>query len=145
MGYLADAISSQVQQDQNLIDRPEWHGRAACGRNGVCGDSPTARIQMFFPGRGAPDYQAALRVCKGCPVQVECKESIRDTNISYGRTVGIWAGTTGADRRTTTTRWCRQCDEEFDSPNLHIRFCSQECRAQRQREIQAASTRRDRA
>ncbi len=47
---------------------------------------------MFFPERGESASEARS-VCARCPVQAECFE------FAAGEVVGVWAGTTGQDRR----------------------------------------------
>jgi WhiB family redox-sensing transcriptional regulator len=70
--------------------QPDWMVEADCQ------DLP---LEMFFPqpGRiGAADAKKAIKVCKACPVRVEC--------LAYAMTFpdrslpGIWGGTTERER-----------------------------------------------
>jgi WhiB family redox-sensing transcriptional regulator len=61
-----------------LLERPEWHARAACRGMGT---------ERFFPA----DHVALLdarRVCAGCDVQRECGEFA----MTVPSLKGIWAG-----------------------------------------------------
>lgn len=55
---------------------PDWHSEAACR-----GMDP----EIFFPERGASDYQAK-KTCRTCPVSEECAES------GMREDYGIWGG-----------------------------------------------------
>lgn len=80
------------------FDRPDWHGSANCGRNGIIGDDPAARVRRMFPGNGN-DHEMATVVCERCPVTAECADAVATTPIVFGKRFGIWAGQTGAVRR----------------------------------------------
>ena len=69
----------------SLTGRPTWHQAAAC--NGV-------GAQIFFPGRGE-SAEAAKRFCDSCTVVTECLDSALDH-----RDNGVWAGTSGRQRRS---------------------------------------------
>ena len=76
----------------NLSDpmvRPDWHDRAACGRNGVIGDDPRARTALMFSTDRALVAEA-LAVCEGCTVRDQCRD-IRPSTAMRDR-LGIWAG-----------------------------------------------------
>lgn len=62
-----------------------WQDRGAC--NGADPD-------LFFPERGDPTGPAK-RICERCPVKKECLEFA----LSDPETVGVWGGTSGAQRR----------------------------------------------
>jgi hypothetical protein len=66
-----------------LLERPEWHQRAAC--RGVGPDA-------FFPEKGQ-SLEPAREHCRRCPVRVEC--------VAAGahEVDGIWAGLSGKQRR----------------------------------------------
>ncbi|MFD6286768.1 WhiB family transcriptional regulator [Streptomyces sp. NPDC060205] len=76
--------------DHSRAATSDWHRRAAC-----VGQDP----EIFFPladtlAPGA-DAQAALAVCRRCPVLLAC----RSWAISHGEDAGIWGATTAAQRR----------------------------------------------
>jgi WhiB family transcriptional regulator, redox-sensing transcriptional regulator len=73
--------------DSFLVDLDErpWAAYASC-RN--------ADPDLFFPAEGE-DAEAALKICRGCPVRPECLEWALDTRVRYG----VWGGTTERDRR----------------------------------------------
>ena len=73
----------------DLDDRP-WAAYAACRH---------AEPDLFFPGSKG-DSQAALRICRGCPVVDDCLEWALDTRICYG----VWGGLTERDRRRLLRR-----------------------------------------
>ena len=68
-----------------LLERPEWHQRAACR-----GADP----DLFFPARGDKPAQA-LAYCAGCPVRQECLASA----LEVPSTIGVWGGRFGRDRK----------------------------------------------
>lgn len=63
--------------------RPAWHAQANCLGVGT---------DVFFPERGE-SYLEALRMCSTCPVAEQCAE------VGRNERDGIWAGTTGRQRR----------------------------------------------
>ncbi len=65
--------------------RPEWHARAACRGTGT---------DAFFPRRGTL-YDGTRQLCAECPVREECLE----TALADSKLVGLWGGTTPAQRR----------------------------------------------
>lgn len=70
---------------------PLWHALAACQGMDEA---------VFFPGNG-PDYgertAAALEVCRGCPVRVECREDVLAWEMPSTR-AGVVGGLTAKDR-----------------------------------------------
>jgi WhiB family redox-sensing transcriptional regulator len=79
----------------SLSERPSWHAAAAC--NGVGPD-------VFFPGRGE-SAEAARRFCDSCTVVTECLDSALEH-----RDTGVWAGTSGRQRRKIRRLPTRQPD-----------------------------------
>jgi WhiB family redox-sensing transcriptional regulator len=75
----------------------EWLRHAAC-----VGEDP----ELFFPvgatGPALEDIAAAKRVCRRCPVIVECLSWA----LSSGQTAGVWGGT-GEDERAELLRAAR--------------------------------------
>jgi len=72
----------------------DWKEKAAC--RGM--PSP-----VFFPelSKGVnPDklYQAAIQVCRGCPVRGECLAYCLPFEESSGRRDGVWGGLTPRER-----------------------------------------------
>ena len=78
--------------DAALIDLDErpWAAYAACR---------TADPDVFFPASEG-DTDAALRICRGCPVIDECRDWALDMRIRYG----VWGGLTERDRRRVLRR-----------------------------------------
>ena len=68
---------------EDLLGRPGWHALAACA--GVGPD-------VFF-SEEPEALDAARRLCRRCPVALECAEA------GMGERYGVWAGTTPAERR----------------------------------------------
>lgn len=58
--------------------------------DGACRSEPQA---LFFPERGQ-SIAAALSICAGCPVLLECR-----TWGLYHEKIGIWGGTSERERR----------------------------------------------
>ena len=71
-----------------LTRRPWWHSEAACRSHG-----PAAFI--IGKGANAATMDRARAICSKCPVTVQCL----DYALADPDTVGIWAGTTGRQRR----------------------------------------------
>ncbi|MEY2243496.1 WhiB family transcriptional regulator [Streptomyces sp. SAS_267] len=67
----------------------------------------TVDPDLFFPiGNTGPallQIQEAKAVCAGCPVREECLRWALDT----GQTVGVWGGTSEAERRALARRRSR--------------------------------------
>lgn len=72
----------------SLLERPEWHRRAAC--KGMEAD-------LWFPVRGDTIPPAVRAVCATCPVQAECLEA------GLREKYGIWSGTSERQRRAIRT------------------------------------------
>lgn len=65
----------------------DWKMGAAC-----LGVDP----DLFFPERGEnADNAEAKRICRSCPVQVECLDYALENREIYG----IWGGTSERERR----------------------------------------------
>lgn len=66
-----------------------WHEHAACW------DTPT---EVFYPWStatgGSPDWSAARRVCRTCPVTAACLQDALD----HEDLNGMWGGLTPAER-----------------------------------------------
>ncbi|GGX57622.1 WhiB family transcriptional regulator [Streptomyces fructofermentans] len=73
----------------------DWRQSAACR---------TVDPDLFFPiGSTGPalfQVQEAKAVCRGCPVREECLKWALET----GQAIGVWGGTTEAERRTLKRR-----------------------------------------
>lgn len=78
--------------DQMLVDLDErpWAAYAACRE---------ADPEIFFPASD-DGADAALRICRGCPVVDECRDWSLDMRIRYG----VWGGLTERDRRRMLRR-----------------------------------------
>lgn len=105
-----------------MIERPEWHGRARCGRNGVLGDDPAVRIATMFTAVDAS-------VCEGCPVRAECATAGRFVQRLNGS--GVWAGRLIGSR----ARCCEICDAEFTSTTRRV-TCSEACAREKARRFE---------
>ncbi len=80
-----------------LIDSGQpWEQQASCR-----GHDPSL---FFGPNRFEPKRErlareaAAKEICRGCPVQVQC----RDHAVATGESFGVWGGLGENDRRTDT-------------------------------------------
>ena len=89
--YERNALEVCAECGHHRQHRLPWYRRAAC-RN--------ADTNLFFPQRGDPTFRA-MALCDVCPVKAACLQYALDA----GETIGIWGGTTGADRRRL--RWQR--------------------------------------
>lgn len=96
--------------------RPDWWARARCGRNGVLGDDPAARLSVMF-GRGGS------QVCQGCPVTEECEQA---GTAQLGRVFGQW-GTQRFEGRVMNER-CRVCGTVFKPSAGGNYLCSDVCK-----------------
>jgi WhiB family redox-sensing transcriptional regulator len=73
-----------------LIRRPEWQGHGACR-----GET----IETFVPSLGG-SFNRARELCGQCAVSRECLGfALADEDV-----VGMWAGTTAAERRAMRQR-----------------------------------------
>ena len=50
---------------------------------------------VFFPLTAHGELEA-IRICRGCPVQIDCLEFALETNIRFG----VWGGLTEKQRQT---------------------------------------------
>lgn len=75
--------SGDAMELMALLERPEWHARAACRG---------AEPDRWFPGQGQP-VDDARQVCQGCQVAVDCREA------GLSEKFGIWGGLTEIQRR----------------------------------------------
>lgn len=73
------------------LQPPEWMDGAPCTQ---------ADPEAWFPESGADTTRHAMRVCAGCPVRSECLEYALENDL----TVGIWGGTSAAERRRIRAR-----------------------------------------
>jgi len=68
-----------------------WDDQAAC---------QSVDPELFFPaGQDTPSQDgvnAAVRVCRGCPVRLQCLEFALETRLEYG----VWGGLTEQERRS---------------------------------------------
>ena len=71
-----------------LLNRPEWHQRAACR-----GADP----DLFFPDPSSGRPVRALAYCDGCQVRPECLAIALDAGSHSD--VGVWGGTSLRQRR----------------------------------------------
>jgi len=74
-----------------LDDERPWAAFAAC-RDADSG--------LFFADGDGEGTAVALRICAGCPVQVECLEWALTARAQFG----VWGGTTEQDRRRLVRR-----------------------------------------
>ena len=89
--YERNALEVCVECGHHRQHRLPWYRRAAC---------KNADTNLFFPQRGDPTVKA-MALCDVCEVQPACLQYALDA----GETIGVWGGTTGADRRRL--RWQR--------------------------------------
>lgn len=76
---------------EDVLRRPEWHRDAACRGSGASG---------FVKSTGGAYGATTRRECAGCPVRQECLDfALADESI-----VGLWGGTTDAERRELRRR-----------------------------------------
>jgi WhiB family redox-sensing transcriptional regulator len=78
---------------RTLLGRPRWHPDAAC---------KDMDVAKFFPTRyemNNDEHRAARRVCRGCPVRLECLEA---GMVKYQS--GIWGGSSDKERRRARRR-----------------------------------------
>lgn len=74
----------------DLLPTGGWQTDAAC---------KDADAEMFF-SNDENDREAALTLCSGCPVRMECLEHALATRESYG----IWGGTDEHERKRLIRR-----------------------------------------
>lgn len=94
----------------------DWREQALCAQIGG---------EFWFPHEGhtAPD---AKRICRRCPVRLQCLQLALDNDEQYG----IWGGLNEKERRQLKpkTRVCAICSEKFAPSGASHRYCSPECR-----------------
>lgn len=73
-------------QPMHDIGPQSWRAQASCAE---------VDSELFFPEKGISN-RPALRICAGCPVALDC---LRWALAQDQRVVGIWGGTSEADRR----------------------------------------------
>ena len=122
--YEPSALEVCAECGHNRQNRHPWYQRAACR------GKPT---DLFFLSRDSPPAaaNAAIKICRSCEVQAECLQFALDT----GEEIGIWGGTTGADRRRllfrqrlqAITRRCVGCQTAFTTMNRGKQWCSRGC------------------
>ncbi|MDJ0953080.1 MAG: WhiB family transcriptional regulator [Acidimicrobiia bacterium] len=69
-----------------ITDERPWAAFAACRERDP---------DLFFPVT-ADGEREAIRICRGCPVQLDCLEFALETKVRFG----IWGGATEKERRT---------------------------------------------
>lgn len=86
-----------------MTAKVDWHKDVACR---------DADPELFFPigttGAALRQEEEAKRICRNCPVQIQCMTWALETGV----TDGVWGGTTPDERRvirslsrkTTTTK-----------------------------------------
>ena len=72
--------SPVIGQDQ------DWRAHALCAR--------AAEPELFF-APGALEHRVAKRICRDCPVQVQCLTYAMEAPVDHG----IWGGLTERERR----------------------------------------------
>lgn len=75
-----------------IVAKSDWRDDAACR------SLPTQEAyRIFFPPEHDGGHNAiiAKRICRTCPVLMQCGEYIRHNPCKYG----VWAGTTARERR----------------------------------------------
>lgn len=112
---------------------PFWEGETDWMKRGACrnDDVPT---WLFFAGRGdTRTVEAAKTVCAGCGVQDDCLQYALRNNA-----VGIWGGTSGADRRGMKPRStkCRDCGVEVPWKRQNQQRCDDCYRVHRSQQQQ---------
>jgi len=110
-----------------------WEGETDWMKRGACrnDDVPT---WLFFAGRGdTRTVEAAKAVCAGCGVQDDCLQYALRNNA-----VGIWGGTSGADRRGMKPRStkCRDCGVEVPWKRQNQQRCDECYRVHRSQQQQ---------
>ncbi|MFD0883130.1 WhiB family transcriptional regulator [Streptosporangium algeriense] len=67
------------------LPRPGWWTEAGC---------IDADPELFYPPQGGSP-RVALRICRSCPVSLDCFAY----SMARGEIYGVWGGTTEGDRR----------------------------------------------
>lgn len=115
-------MAGYVASDE-LEGLPGWYRHAAC--HGM-------DTELFFatPSAGS---KAALAVCAGCPVRVECREHAIATDVEHG----VWGGLAERELRALRepspppVRPCDQrCGREVRGRSDRCRVCTQRLKRQ---------------
>lgn len=72
------------------LDERPWAAYASCRE---------ADPDLFFPGPEGTT-EAAVRICRGCPVLAECRDWALSTRVRYG----VWGSMTERERRRVLRR-----------------------------------------
>lgn len=62
--------------------RPSWHHAAAC----------RGHLELFYVTPGGNGYRAALELCHGCPVAIECRAEAVEFEVVPEGVYGVRAG-----------------------------------------------------
>jgi WhiB family transcriptional regulator, redox-sensing transcriptional regulator len=81
-----------------MLARPAWHAQAACRGAGPADYFPKRGHENREPSRGV------RRLCRTCPVRLECLTFALDGSGIGGDRAGIWGGTTERQRRRARQR-----------------------------------------
>ena len=81
----------------------EWLDR------GLCGDAPP---EMFDPEASSKMMRQARRICKRCPVQMECLEAAVENHAEGG----VWGGVSGEVGHIAALRKARNAEEATSDP-----------------------------
>ena len=84
-------MTTRAAELPDILARPAWQARAACRGAGADRYVVETRIRG---GRLPAAAEAALATCRRCPVTAECLAYALRTDC-----VGVWGGTTDAERR----------------------------------------------
>lgn len=100
-----------------------WRDQAACA--GMA-DQGFAEHDPFHPKHdgAASDYELARKICRRCPVRVECLEDALATEVASAR-VGMRGGMTPAQRASL---W-RSRTRKSGTPQMRIDALREECHA----------------
>lgn len=107
-GISASPVTSGLETLPPFIPEPEeWTHSARCNELG------TEAVDVFFFDYGTGRYATlpAKRICRDCPVKMECLE--KGMNEPYG----IWGGTTPEERKKLVRR-LSQCGLSPSRENL---------------------------
>jgi WhiB family redox-sensing transcriptional regulator len=88
MNELSDAIDSALAVP--ITEERPWAVFAACRDRDP---------DVFFPAT-VEEEREAIRICNGCPVNMDCLEFALEAKASFG----IWGGLTEKQRRTLRRR-----------------------------------------
>lgn len=74
-----------VKRRPPMNQRPDWMRAAACAY---------VDPELWYPHDKGDPGVAAKRICRGCPVRIECLEYALDNNEDHG----IWGGLSRQER-----------------------------------------------